>query len=218
LRGHVAQQRYYGPLFLSAAEKTMTISMYAASVPVFKQMLGGLSANLAKAMSHAEAKKFDPVVLLQLRLSPDMFPLTRQVQIASDFAKSVAGRLAGVDLPTDEDNETSIADLQARIARTVAFLDSLNAAQFEGSEQRNIVLRPGHPEGTHAVRPGLPVALRLAAVLLSRHHGLRTDASQRRRDRQGRLHGHALETRVSALATPFRHWYDNGWRILVPAV
>jgi hypothetical protein len=146
LRGHVAQQRYYGPLFLSAAEKTMTISMYAASVPVFKQMLGGLSANLAKAMSHAEAKKFDPVVLLQLRLSPDMFPLTRQVQIASDFAKSVAGRLAGVDLPTDEDNETSIADLQARIARTVAFLDSLNAAQFEGSEQRNIVLRPGTPK------------------------------------------------------------------------
>ncbi len=121
----------------------MTISMYAASVPVFKQMLGGLSANLVKAMSHAEAKKFDPLVLLQSRLSPDMFPLTRQVQIASDFAKSVSGRLAGVDLPTDEDNETSMADLQARIARTVAFLDSLNAAQFEGSEQRNIVLRPG---------------------------------------------------------------------------
>ncbi len=146
MRGHFSEERYYRQLFLSAAEKTMTISMYAASVPVFKQMLGGLSANLAKAMSHAEAKKFDPLVLLQSRLSPDMFPLTRQVQIASDFAKSVAGRLAGVDLPTDDDNETSIADLQARIARTVAFLDSLNAAQFEGSEQRNIVLRPGTPK------------------------------------------------------------------------
>ena len=124
----------------------MTLSMYSASVPVFRQMLGGLSDVLAKAEAHAEEKKIDPVVLLQTRLFPDMFPLTRQVQIASDFAKGVSARLANAEMPAFEDNEQTFSELQTRIAKTRAFIDGLDAAAFAGSEQRDIVLRPGTPK------------------------------------------------------------------------
>ncbi len=124
----------------------MTISMYAASVPVFRQMLGNLAHLLSKAEAHAEAKGFDPDVLLQSRLAPDMFPLLKQVQIASDFAKGVSGRLADVEVPSFEDNERSFAELHQRIARTLAFIDGLQEALFEGSEEREIVLRPGTPK------------------------------------------------------------------------
>lgn len=121
----------------------MTISMYAASVPVFKQMLASMDHVLSKAEAHAEVKKIDPQVFIQARLAPDMFPLVRQVQIAADFAKGVCGRLAGVELPTYEDSEQTFADLHVRIAKTLAFINELTPAQFEGSEERNIVLRPG---------------------------------------------------------------------------
>lgn len=124
----------------------MTLSMYQASVPVFKQMLGGLSGVLAKAEAHAAARKIDPVVLLQSRLYPDMFALLRQVQVACDFAKSVSARIAGVDVPSFEDKEESFADLQARIAKTLAFIDSLTAAQIDGSEERRIVTQAGTPK------------------------------------------------------------------------
>lgn len=124
----------------------MTLSMYSASVPVFRQMLGGLSDVLAKAEAHAQEKKIDSVVLLQTRLFPDMFPLTRQVQIASDFAKGVSARLANAEMPAFEDNEQTFAELQTRIAKTRAFIDGLDAAAFAGSEQRDIVLRPGTPK------------------------------------------------------------------------
>ena len=124
----------------------MTISMHAASVPVFKQMLGSLADILAKAEAHATENKIDPGVLLQSRLFPDMLPLVRQVQIACDFAKSVPARLAGADVPAYEDNEQTFAELQARIAKTVALIDGLDAAKFDGSEQREIVLRPGTPK------------------------------------------------------------------------
>ncbi|MBI3283818.1 MAG: DUF1993 domain-containing protein [Burkholderiales bacterium] len=124
----------------------MSISMHAASIPVFKQMLGSLSAVLARAQAHAVAKNIAPEALLQARLFPDMFALLRQVQIAADFAKSVAARLAQAEVPVYEDNEQSFADLQARIAKTLEFIDSLPAARFEGSEQREIVLRPGTPK------------------------------------------------------------------------
>lgn len=124
----------------------MTISMYSAAIPVFQQMLNSLQDVLAKAEAHAAAKNIAPEVLLQTRLFPDMFPLLRQVQIAADFAKSVSARLANVDVPAYEDNEQSFADLQARIARTSAFIGSLDAAAFQGSEQREIVLRPGTPK------------------------------------------------------------------------
>lgn len=124
----------------------MTISMYTASVPVFKQMLNSMSKVLAKAEEHAKEKKIEPAVFLQLRLYPDMFPLTRQVQIAADFAKSVSARLANVDVPAYEDNEQSFADLQARISKTLTFLNSLSEAQFGGAENREIILRPGTPK------------------------------------------------------------------------
>lgn len=120
--------------------------MYVASVPVFKQLLGGLSGVLTKAAEHAAARKIDPPALLQARLFPDMFPLLRQVQIATDFARSVAARLAGVEVPSAPDTEQSFDELQQRIASTVAFLDSLDPAGFDSSETREIVLRPGTPK------------------------------------------------------------------------
>jgi len=124
----------------------MSVSMHAASVPVFTQMLNSLANLLTKAEQHAIEKKFEPAVLLQSRLFPDMFPLTRQVQIACDFAKGVPGRLAGVELPAYADDEQTFADLQARISKTLAFIQSLDASAFEGSEHRAIVLRPGTPK------------------------------------------------------------------------
>ena len=124
----------------------MTLSMYQASIPVFKQLLGGLSAVLAKAEAHASAKKIDPHALLQARLYPDMFPLLRQVQVACDFAKSVSARLAGVEVPSFEDQEASFADLQSRIAKTLAFINSLTTAQMAGSETRQIVTQAGTPK------------------------------------------------------------------------
>jgi hypothetical protein len=120
--------------------------MYSASVPVLRQMLGSLSSILDKAAAHATERKFEPVNLLQSRLSPDMFNLTRQVQVACDFAKGIAGRLAGVELPVFEDSEQGIAELQVRIAQTLEFLGGLKEAAFEGSETREIVLRPGTPK------------------------------------------------------------------------
>lgn len=120
--------------------------MYTTSVPVFRQMLNSLHAILSKTEEHATAKKIDATVFLQARLAPDMFPLLRQVQIAADFAKGIAARLAGVQMPEFEDNEVSFADLHARLTKTLAFIESLDAAQFEGSETREIVLRPGTPK------------------------------------------------------------------------
>ena len=116
----------------------MAISMYRASVPVFLQMLPCLSALLDKAAQFAEAKKIDPSVLLNSRLAPDMFALTRQVQISTDFAKGAVERLAGQEPPKYEDNEASIADLKARIAKTIAFIKSVPQAQIDGSEERTI--------------------------------------------------------------------------------
>lgn len=124
----------------------MTSPMYIHSVPVFKQMLTALQAILAQADAHAAAKSIEPDALLQARLSPDMFPLIKQVQIAADFARGISARLAGVDVPVHEGKEKSFADLDALLAQTLAFLESVNAAQFEGSETREIVLRPGTPK------------------------------------------------------------------------
>ena len=116
----------------------MTLSMYDASVPVFKQILGSLSAILEQAETHAAERKIDPNALLQFRLYPDMFPFMRQVQVAADFAKGAAARLAGVPVPAFDDNEHSFAELKARIAKTLAFIDNLPKAQIEASEERAI--------------------------------------------------------------------------------
>jgi hypothetical protein len=124
----------------------MTISMYAASVPVFQQMLGGLSGVLRKAEAHAAERKIEPNALLQARLYPDMFPLLRQVQVAADFAKSVSARLAGVEVPKMEDSELTFADLQARIAKTLAFIGGLSAADIDVASDRQIVTQAGTPK------------------------------------------------------------------------
>jgi hypothetical protein len=112
--------------------------MYQASVPTFIRVLNNLVGVLDKAASHAEARKIDPAVLINSRLYPDMFPLVRQVQIASDGAKGGAARLAGVDVPAYEDNETTFPQLVARIRKTVAYLETLKPEQFEGSEDRTV--------------------------------------------------------------------------------
>jgi hypothetical protein len=124
----------------------MSISMHAASVPVFTQMLGSLSALLHKAESHAEQRKIDADALLQARLFPDMFPLRRQVQIACDFARGVSARLAGVEVPSFPDTEKTFAELQALIEKTLSFIGGLSPTQFDKSESREIVTRPGTPK------------------------------------------------------------------------
>jgi hypothetical protein len=124
----------------------MTSPMYANSVPVFKQLLTAMRAMLVQAQEHAAAKPFDPDALLQARLYPDMFPLLKQVQIAADFARGVAARLAGVEVPLYEGKEQTFADLDALLKQTLEFLDSVSPAQFEGRESAEIVLRAGTPK------------------------------------------------------------------------
>ena len=119
----------------------MAISMYSAAVPMMKTLLGGLSANLDKAAAFAAAKNFDPAVLASDRLAPDMFPLWRQIQIACDMARGGALRLAGRDVPTLPDVEPNFDSMKARIAETLAVIDSIAAGEIDGSEERKIVLK-----------------------------------------------------------------------------
>ncbi|MFC5499761.1 DUF1993 family protein [Caenimonas terrae] len=121
----------------------MTISMYTASVPVFKNMLGNLSHFLDKAQANAEARKFDPQVLVDCRLAPDMLPLKKQVQIACDACKNGAARIAGVEAPKFEDNEATLAELKERIRKTLDFLDSVPRSQLEGTDGKDITFPAG---------------------------------------------------------------------------
>ena len=124
----------------------MTISMHQASVPLFKRQLGALLNWLDKAEAHATARKFDPNNYLQLRLAPDMLPFVSQIRIASDAAKGCVARLAGVEPPKFEDNELSFGDLQARIDKTIHFIEHLDATKLDGSETRAIHLKVGGKE------------------------------------------------------------------------
>lgn len=124
----------------------MTISMYDASVPVFKQLLTALGAILNKTEAQIMKNDIDPDTLLQANLYPDMFNFIRQVQIATDFAKGVSARLADMDVPAYEDNETSFEALQARITKTIAFITSIAPEKIAGSEAREIITRPGTPK------------------------------------------------------------------------
>lgn len=158
----------------------MSLSMHTACVPVFKQMLASLSDVLAKAEVHATERKIEPQALLQARLFPDMFPFVRQVQIACDFARSVPARLAGTEVPAYEEAGEGFAELHARIADTLAFIDSLPASAFEGSDARDIVLRPGTPKERtisgqgYLLQYGLPQFLFhvTTAYALLRHNGV----------------------------------------------
>ena len=124
----------------------MSFGMYQASVPAFVKMLNNLHAILDKAERFAEERKIAPEVLLNWRLAPDMFPLTRQVQITSDMAKGAAARLAGREVPKYADDETSFAELKARIAKTVKFIESVAPKAIDGSEDRDIALTVGGQE------------------------------------------------------------------------
>lgn len=124
----------------------MTSPMYTHSVPVLTQMLTALQTILVQANAHAAKKSIEPTALLQARLFPDMFPLIKQVQIAADFARGIAARLAGQEVPAFDGAEQSFADLDAMLSKTLAFLASVSAPQFEGAETKDIVLRPVTPK------------------------------------------------------------------------
>lgn len=136
----------------------MTISMYQASVPTFIRMLDNLAVILEKGAAHAEAKKIEPAVLVNSRLCPDMFPLVRQVQIASDGAKGCAARLAGLEPPKFEDNEATFPELIARVNKTVAYLNTLTPGQIDGSEEKVITLQM---RKTTLTLPGMPYLLNM---------------------------------------------------------
>ena len=119
----------------------MTISMYQASVPVFIRMLNNLIGILEKAAADAEARKIDPAVLINSRLYPDMFPLSRQVRIATDAAMSGAARLAGVEPPKNENTETTFAELIERARKTIAYVSAFRPEQIDGSENAKIELK-----------------------------------------------------------------------------
>lgn len=125
----------------------MTISMHSASAPIFVRLLTNLLTWLDKAEAHAATKKFDSANYLGARLAPDMLPFTRQIQIASDAAKGAMARLAGAESPSWEDNEASLADLRARVQKTIDFVKSFSAAQIDGSEGKTITIprRAGEP-------------------------------------------------------------------------
>ena len=118
----------------------MTITMHSASAPIFTRMLGNLLTWLDKAEAYAAAKKFDPAVLLTARLAPDMLPFKTQVQIACDTAKFAVARIAGIEAPKFEDNETTVAELRERIRKTIDFVASVPAEKLVGSEERDVVV------------------------------------------------------------------------------
>ena len=144
------------------------------------QTLGALKGVLAKGAAHAGSIKCEETAMLAQRLYPDMFALVKQVQIAADFARGVSARLAGVEVPTQEGQEKSFADLDVLLAQTVSFLDGLSASQFEGSESKEIILRPGTPKEkrltgqTYLANYGLPQFFFhiTTAYAILRHNGL----------------------------------------------
>ncbi len=157
----------------------MTISLYQASVPVIQKSLTAFKGVLAKGAAHAEARKIEESVFLNSRLYPDMFPLTRQVQIAADFGKGPVARLAGVELPKYEDIETTFAALAARIDKTLAFVGTFKPEQIDGQEDREIILTiAGNPmtfKGQaylmHFAFPNLYFHMSMAYAIL-RHNGV----------------------------------------------
>jgi hypothetical protein len=124
----------------------MNISMYQASAPRFVHMLKNLASVLDKAQAHCEAGKIDPGALVSYRLYPDMFPMSRQVQIACDTAQACVARLAGIEVPRHENTEKTFPELKARIAKAIEFIESIRPAQVDGTEDRDIVYMAGSEE------------------------------------------------------------------------
>jgi len=157
----------------------MALTMYQASIPVFEKQLSNLSAILKKAEEHALAKKIEPEVFIDARLAPDMFPLSRQVQIATDGVKGCAARLAGVEVPSYPDTEKTFPELQARILKTVDFIKNFTPKQIDGSEERKVTLKLrgqdttflGQPYLLNFVLPNLYFHMTTAYAIL-RHNGV----------------------------------------------
>jgi uncharacterized protein len=157
----------------------MPLSMYQASIPVFTAQLNNLSGILKKGQEHALARKIEPEVFINARLAPDMFQLSRQVQIASDGVKGCAARLAGVEIPSYPDTEKTFAELQARIAKTIEFVNTFKPAQIDGSEERKITLKLrdqeviflGQPYLLYFVLPNLYFHITATYAVL-RHNGV----------------------------------------------
>lgn len=158
----------------------MPISMASASLPIFRTMLGNLSHLLDKGLAHAEAKKFDPAVLASYRLAPDMLPFTRQIQIACDSVKNGVARLSGLEAPRFEDNEQTFEELKARIAKTLAWLDSVPASKLDGTEEKDITFPVGRETTRtmkgeaylkHWVLPNMFFHVNMAYAIL-RHNGV----------------------------------------------
>lgn len=157
----------------------MPLSMSQASQPVLLQMLKSLSANIDKAAAHAKAKGLEPADLTDARLAPDMLPFSRQVQIATDHAKGAAARLSGRENPKYEDTELTFEELKARIAKTIAFVSGVPAAEIDGSEEREVTLMIGGQPRTmrgqhylfHSVLPNFFFHVTTAYDIL-RHKGV----------------------------------------------
>jgi len=157
----------------------MSLSMYQASIPVFLRNLNNLSAILKKAEEHAKVKKIEPDVFINARLAPDMFPLSRQIQIATDGVKGCAARLSGVEVPSYPDTEKTFDQLQARIAKTVEYVKTFKAAQIDGSEERKVTLKLrgqettfwGQPYLLNFVLPNFYFHMTIAYAIL-RHNGV----------------------------------------------
>lgn len=133
----------------------MSISMYQTSVPVFLRALSNLSVILTKAQHYAESRKIEPTVFINDRLAPDMFPLSRQIQITTDVIKGGIARLAGVEIPSYADTETTFEQLQERIAKTKAFIETISAKQLDGTEDKDISLKVGGNEMSFKGQPYL---------------------------------------------------------------
>lgn len=157
----------------------MAMSMYQASVPALSHMLGNLRSILQKAAAHVEAKKLDPSALINFRLFPDMFPLSRQIQIATDMSKSCVARLAGQEPPKWDDNETTFEQLLARVDKARDYVKGFKPAQIDGSEERDVVLKSprgemkfkGEPFLNHFVLPNFYFHCTTAYNIL-RHNGV----------------------------------------------
>ena len=157
----------------------MSITMHSASVPIFVRMLANVNTWLDKAEAHATAKKFDTSVYLGARLAPDMLPFTKQIQIACDTVKFCVARLAGVDSPKFDDNETTLTELRERINATIAYVKSVPAEQIDGSEEKDItlprrdgpIIMKGEAYLKHFVLPNFFFHLTTAYALL-RHNGV----------------------------------------------
>jgi hypothetical protein len=157
----------------------MQLSMYQASVPVFAQMLSALGGVLGKAAAHAAARKIDHAVLLASRLALDMFPFSRQVQLASDFAKGATARLAGIEVPSWGDGERTLAELKDRVTRTLDYVQGFRPGQIDGSEAREIAIKVA---GREVILKGQPYLLQFAlpnfffhataAYAILRHNGI----------------------------------------------